>query len=116
MPRTALTVLASDGPYDADGISVTWTAADVTNKNQFTPTGREVVLARNTDGVTAYSVTITSVADDFGRTRDMTVSIPANGFRMFEITALAGWQQSDGQIYLEATNTAIQFAVIRLKR
>lgn len=91
------------------------TAADTSNKNSFPLTGREVVIAHNT-GASAYTVTITSVDDRYGRSEDISAeSIAAGDIRVYGPgLALEGWQQTDGSLYLEANNAAVKFGVLRL--
>lgn len=119
MARTTLTkktVLGSkSAPYVADAADLTMTAADVANKNQFVATGNELVVAHNT-GASAYTVTINSVADpNFGRTGDIaTYSLAAGEYAVFGPFNVAGWQQSDGYIYLEASNASVKFGVLQL--
>lgn len=114
MARTPLTPVEVNGPYDATLSTVTWTAADVANKNQFTLTGRELILIHNADGVSAHNIVLTSIADPYGRTGNVSASVAANGYRAFWIGALTGWLQSDGKFYLEADSTQIEFAILKI--
>lgn len=96
-----------------DGVSVTFTAADATNKQQVTLTGREIIIAHNT-GAGARTVTITSVADDMGRTGDITAdSIAAGGYHAYGPFPLEGWEQTDGKLYFEASHAEVEFAILR---
>ena len=118
MARTALTPLTPKGPYpgvvNAGDLAAAFTAADVANGNSFPSTGREIIIAQNTDGAAAHTVTITSIADERGRTGDITTySIPANGFAAFAVTSTAGWKQSDGNIYLAASDAQVKFLILR---
>ncbi len=119
MARTTLTKTNLPGSYPAtpltaDAADVVWTAADVANKNQFLPTGKEIILARNS-GAAPYTVTINSTADQHNRTGDITTySIGIGETAIFGIVPLDGWRQSDGFIYLEASNVAVLFAVVTL--
>ncbi len=115
MARTALTKTVAPGAYAAAGAALTMAAADVANKNSFVANGDDLIVAQNTDAVNPYTVTITSVADPYGRTKDIaTESIAAGAIHIFGPYALPGWQQADGSIYLEASNAAIKFGVIKL--
>lgn len=118
MARTTLTVQDAPGGYDADGAALTFAAGDATNGNDYVATGRELLIARNTDGATAYSVTVKSVADAAlgNRTGDLTFSIPANGFRMFGPIPTVGFLQGNGRVNIDVQNAAVQLAVIRLPR
>lgn len=114
--RTVLTKSQLSGPYHVAGDAVTWTAADVANKNSFVATGKEVLLARNSNtGSTAHTVSVTSVANRKNRTGDVNaVSIAAGATRMWSFRQLAGWVQSNGSIYLEANHNEILFAVVQV--
>lgn len=114
MPRTALTVQPAPTGYDTDGSALAWTAADVINKNEFVATGKEMILARNTHATDPYGVTITSVADAYGRTKDIVVAAIAAGVtKMFGPMPLHGWSNA-GKIELEATDASVKFAIVRL--
>jgi hypothetical protein len=117
MPRTSLTakaVVGGYGTYSADGADFTWTAADVANGNQVAATNNDLVLAYNS-GATPYTVTISSVADPFNRTGDITTySLAAGEYGVFGPFPNLGWKQSDGYLYLAASNASVRFAVIAL--
>ncbi len=114
MARAAIAAQTAPGGYDADGAILTWTVADPTNDHKTTWTGREIIMAWNTSADTAYAVIVTSVADvPAGRTGDATKSIPFGEMRMFGPFNANGWRQSDGQLYFEAANAAVKFAVLR---
>lgn len=117
MARTTLTKttpVGSYGTYSAAAAKMTMTAADVANKNQFVATGHDLVVAYNSGG-SPYTVTITSAPDEFGRSGDITTySVPAGETHIFGPFKLPGWQQTDGKIYLEASNASILFGVITL--
>ena len=114
--RTALTVVEPkkpDATIAANGADVAFTAADVSNKNSFVSTGREYIFAQNT-GASAYTVTVTSAADDLGRTKDIDAySLGAGEFMVVGPVKQRGWRQSDGKVYLEAENAAVKFLIIR---
>lgn len=114
MARTDLTPINAPGCYGVNPAALTWTAADVANKNQVTLTGREIVLAHNS-GAVAHTITITSVQDPYKRTGDVSAhQVPAGGYRVFGPVALDGWMQADGRLYLEADHAEILFAILRL--
>ena len=114
MARTTLTKTNAPGPYASTGAVLTLEAADTTNKNQFVSTGKELVIAHNTD-TGSQTVTISSVADPYGRTKDVdTYSIAADAIAIFGPFPVLGWQQSDGKIYLEASSSAVKFGVVVL--
>lgn len=115
MARQTLPKTTAPGAYSGAWADVTWTAADSTDKEQFALTGRELVLIRNTSEDTPYYVTITSVDDPTGRSRHISqVDIPFGDTVAWGPTAVDGWRQTDGNLYLEAENAAIEYAVITL--
>lgn len=114
MARQTLTKSTAPGSYATAGVAVTMTAADTVNKEQFVSTGKELVIAHNTGG-SPYTVTITSVADEYGRSGDITAySVAAGAIAAFGPFPVHGWRQSNDNIYLEANNTAVKFGVIVL--
>lgn len=118
MPRVTLTKQVPLGPYPslpvgAGTMTLTETAADITNKEQFVPSGDDLIIAHNT-GLSARTITITSVVDERKRTGDITTySIAAGGIAVFRITK-PGWMQTDGRIYIEANNAEVKWAVVQL--
>ncbi len=115
MARTALTPITAPGSYGGTWTEITWTAADASNFNSFSLTGRELLLIYNSSADTGYDVTLTSVDDRYGRSENVGPTEVAFGdYMMFGPIALEGWQQTDGSFYLTAENAAIKFAVIRL--
>jgi len=115
MARTALTKTTAPGAYPTDGVVVSFDAADAVNLNKFPMTGRELVIAYNSD-VASHNVTITSVADEKGRTGDITSdAIAAGAYHVYgPFTNKAGWAQSDGSLSLEADDATVKFAVVQL--
>ena len=116
MARVAIAAQALPTDTNYAGASLTWaednTAAS--GGNSTPSTGKELLLVRNTSGSTAYTVTVTSVADSLGRTRDMSLSVAADAYAMFGPFRQTGWKQTDGNIYFASTNNDIEFAVLRL--
>jgi hypothetical protein len=90
------------------------TAADVGNNNAFTLSGKEVLIVSNSGG-SPYTLTIHSTPDAEGRTGDVTsYSIAANAVVAFNFRGgVQGWQQSDGNCYIDGSNAALLFAVLR---
>lgn len=114
MTRTTLTKTAAPGEADYSGLALTKTAADTSNQNQFAASGNDLIIAHNT-GASTYTVTITSSADALGRTQDVdAVDIEADEILIFGPLKLTGWVQSDGYIYLESNNAAVEFGIIAL--
>lgn len=115
MPRTNLNKTAAPAsPYSGGGVALTMVAADAVNKNQFAASGNDLVIAHNA-GASPATVTIKSVADPFGRVGDINAeSIAAGAIRIYNLRGLVGWQQSDGNIYLEASSSDVKFGVLVL--
>jgi hypothetical protein len=119
MARTTLTKTTPPGafptlPPAADSLDVVFTAADVANKNQFKLETGDIVLAWNTHATTTYTVTLTSIADDKNRQGDVTAySLAAGDVMVFGPLQQKGWRQTDGNMYLEASNAAVKFAILR---
>lgn len=116
MARTALTVQQLTGPFPAALLldEYTYTAADVGNGNSFPFTGNEIIIVRNIDGATSRNVTLTSVANAFGRTGNIVHSLSLTSFAIFQATDLTGWLQTDGMFYLSGDNVNLEFAIVRL--
>lgn len=114
MPRQTITAVAVTSKYPADKVTIAEVAADASNFEKMILTGREILIAHNTNaGSTARTVTITSVADAEGRTGDITAtSIAAGAFAMFGPFALDGWKQSDGYLYFQASHAEIKYMAI----
>lgn len=114
MPRTLLTKSVATGSNTAAGIPLTMAAADVGNLNAFQAAGTDLIVAQNTGGST-YTVTVTSAPDPWGRTRDIAAeNIAAGELRVFGPFAQSGWMQTDGRVYLQASNAAVKFGIVQL--
>lgn len=114
MPRQTLAKTAAPGPFPTAGVAVTMTAADIANFEQFTWTGRELIIIQNSHATTAYTWTLTSVSY-LGRTGNITTeSLAAGEIRVIGPLSDLGWRQTDGYIYLQASNVAIKFGVITI--
>ena len=116
MARVTINPVEVKGPYDgtiaANGADLTFTAANVADKQQTPINGKITVLVQNSDAATPYTVTFTSIADRRGRTGDIsTYSLGAGEIAAFEFEP-EGWKQADGMLYYEASNAAIKFAVL----
>jgi hypothetical protein len=114
MPRTAIAVTNVPTPYDVDGETVTLTNADTVNHHDFDATRAELLLVLNTDAAVARTVTIKAVADRFGRAVDSLFAVPALGYRVFNLRALEGWQQTTGKIHVDVDHANLRLAVLRI--
>ena len=116
MARTTLTKTTKPGSYSGTGVKVTMTGGDTTDQNQFKSTGSDLVVAHNTDS-SAHTVTINSTDDRFGRKEDIDAySIPAGEIHVFGPFETHGWQQPDGNIYLEADSATVELGIINVER
>lgn len=118
MARTTLTAKTALGgktnAYTANAADLTMTGADVANMNDVVASGKDLIIAHNT-GASPYTVTITSIADPFGRTGDITTySMDAGEYAIFGPFGSDGWLQADGRLYFQASNVAVKFGIVRL--
>lgn len=99
----------------ANSADLAMAAANVSDKNQFACSGNDLVFAHNT-GASPVTITINSVADpQLGRTGDIAAfSLGAGEYGIFGPFSRAGWQQSDGYVYLEASAADVKFGVVQL--
>ena len=112
--RQTLTKTTAPDKYASAGALCTFTEADTSNKEQFVSTGNELIMAWNTGG-SERNVTITSVADEYGRTGNIAQAVAANSIYTFGPFPKHGWTQAGtNYIYLEADHTDVDFAVIKL--
>ena len=113
---TALTVQVLSGPFPSDFLmqGLTFAAADggANDGDQFVFTGREIIIAYNS-GASGRLVTLESIADPQKRVGNVTVTVAAGAWAIFQATDLTGWLQSDGMFYLNAAHLELQFAIVR---
>lgn len=119
MPRTVLTPVTVKGPYPvlpvtALSLDITYVAGDNVNGNEFTGTGREVLLVRNTAGG-AGTFTLISAANEFRRLGNVTTySVGAGLVSAFYFGNLSGWDQGAGKIHIDVSASTMTLVVIRL--
>lgn len=119
MGRATVTRTSPLGPFPtlqpaANALDLAYTAADITNLNQILLDGPGYVIAQNT-GASDYTVTLTSAPDEKGRFGDITTyTISADDVMVFKIDQTKGWLQTDGYLYLQASNAAVRLGFIRL--
>lgn len=114
MAKTTLTKSTALGTNNYAGVTLTMTAADSSNGNQFVASGKDLLVIHNTGG-SDYTFTVTSAADERGRTKDITTeTITAGTYKIVGPLELMGWRQSDGYVYVSASNAAVKFGVITL--
>jgi hypothetical protein len=119
--QTALPIITPLGPYisgqpTANSLNFAFTACDASNGNSFAITGTEILLVENTDTMAAHTFTVSSVADQQGRTQDITAySVPESDFAAFSFRqGVTGWRQvSDSTVHMTCSANTITFAVVR---
>jgi len=116
MSRTALTPvqLKQDNYAVQPGDLAISFASDAVNGNLFGCTGKEILIVQNTDAGAAHTFTVTSVADALGRTGDINdYSIAASSFAAIQLSQIAGWKETDGNIYVSVSDSHVTFCVLR---
>lgn len=106
---------STNGSISANAADLTFTACDTSGGNSCAHTGREMILCKNTNGAsTSYVVTVSSVADELGRTGDQTYTVGAGKTAVLGPYPVRGWRQSTGKLLFSSTNTELQFCVITI--
>jgi hypothetical protein len=120
MARTAIAAQIPKGPFiqgqpAAGALDLVETAGDVANGNSFVASGMDFLVVHNTD-VGAQTFSISSMPDAFGRSQDVTnYSMAAGKISVFNLRDTRGWIQADGNIYINAGNANIKFAVLKIQ-
>ncbi len=115
MSRALITPTVAPGPYAAAGIALNLQASDAGNHNYAPSTGRDLIVAYNTEVSTVRHVTINAAPDTFGRSVDIaTEAIAAGAVRVWGPFPALGWKQADGSLYFTSDNASVKFAVIQL--
>ena len=113
MARQQLTKITTPGGYKYEGANINYTA-QIADGSMFRATGNELVLVKNPD-TSDHTVTVQSVATRYNRTKDISsYNVPAGETHVFGVFPLHGWQQSDGNIYIDG-ETALEIAVLNIK-
>lgn len=106
-------------PFDAvtaGTLHFTWTAGN-TGGDTVSLTGREIILMWNS-GATPRTATITSQADEKGRTGDITAyALAAGEFACFTggLTNSVGWRNpTTGLITITPSHAEVKYAVLKL--
>jgi hypothetical protein len=96
----------------AGALTVPATAPTDTAGFEFTSTGREIVILQNS-GASAYTFTLVSSADPYGRTGDvLNYSLAAGEFAIFA-PQYAGYASGAGKITITVSNIAIKILIGR---
>lgn len=117
MARQVQPVINPVGPYPvlppaANSLDFVFTACDAVNFDEFSFTGRELLIV--TSGG-SHTFTLESVADGQNRLGDITTYAMTIGeYACFWFGNKPGWEQSGGKVYLKGSNAAVSFAVIRI--
>jgi hypothetical protein len=78
------------------------TSSDETNGNYFVNTsGKIMLLAFNTNAGATRAFTVKSVADSYGRTGDLIITVPISGRYIAGPFAAAAFNQSDGTVNID---------------
>lgn len=117
MARAQQPIINPKGPFpgvvSALGLDFVFTVCDSVNFDQFTFTGRELILVQNPTGG-ALTVTLESVADNSNRLADITAYTVGVGlFSCFWAGSLIGWNNA-GQFFLRGSASTLKFAIIRI--
>jgi len=110
-------LIQNNATVTAGQLAITFAACDNTNGNSFTATGREILIAQNTDA-SPHTFTVTPVADPYGGTNTTltTYSLAATGstgsYSAVQMKYLIGWA-SAGVVNLTCTSNLIKFAVLQ---
>lgn len=116
---TALTtqvLVQNSATVTAGALAITFTACDATNGNSFISTGREILIAQNTDSAT-HTFTVTPVADPYGGTNTTltTYTLAATGstgsYSAVQMKSQIGWI-SGGVINMTCSSNLIKYAVL----
>ncbi len=105
----------------AGDLDVAWASlSDVTDAT-FVSTGRELVLIRYPTATvlaagTMGSVTIESQYDEYQRKADIIYSVTIDGTYAFWMGNKTGWADSDGVATISASTSALQAAVLTIRR
>lgn len=114
IPELDVTDVPED--YATSAASLDLQAADPVNGNLFAITGDEILIAQNTDA-SPHSVTISSVADEEGRTGDITKSVAAGDIVIFQRIPTNGFRvANDGTCRVTAADATVKLAVLRLQK
>lgn len=120
MARTAITTAAiltlanQQIDVSAGAADIPMEAGDDINGNETTCTGKELVIVHNTD-VGAQTVTINAAPDEFGRTGAITdYSVGVDEYAVFGPFPTTGWRQTDGKLYINVADAAVELGILRL--
>lgn len=97
-----------------DARDLAFVDSDEVNGMEFTPSGKDMVLAFN-DEVGAQTITFDAAADDAGRDGSIaTYSIGAGETAWFGSFNTGVWRQIDGKVHVDMSDAGVQIIVFRL--
>ena len=120
-----ITAIVPEGPYPglvaAGDLDVSWASLSSVTDATFVSTGRELVLIRYpTDATlpagTTASVTLESQYDEYQRKADIIYTVTVEGTYAFWMGNKTGWADSDGVATISASNSALEAAVLTIRR
>lgn len=116
--RESIEVTTAPGQYPTDGTAVTWTTGTNIPLNGLSVTmtgvGKEFIVIHNWSGGSA-NVSISSVADKYGRTGDIANdAIADETAHVYGPFGLDGWKQTDGKLYIGCDSNSVSVTCIRL--
>jgi hypothetical protein len=109
--RTTIARQRLPGGYSGQSLNAIMTACDASNGNASPLQGGEFLLVRNS-GASARVFSITSVADPFGRSGDISETIQAGETRLYGPFLISGWRQNDGSIYYSGAHAELLVAFV----
>ena len=115
-----VTVPINTVPPNGTGLNnLTFVAADATSDHEFDNDGATLLVVKNT-GVGVGTVTVVSVTDPYGRTKDTTLTIPAltgsdPGLAVAGPFLPAIWNQAGAKVFVDLTTaTGLSLAAVRM--
>jgi hypothetical protein len=105
---TPIVLLDNHNIITAGQLTVTLTACDAANGNQYVYSGRDILLLQNTDA-SPHPITVNTIADPFGGTNSSLTaySLPANSISAIQMKYSQGWLQTGGVIQIASGCSAL---------
>ncbi len=113
MARSTLVKTTAPGAFAAAGVAVTMNAIVAADGAQFVSTGKELVIAYNSDAANPYTATLTTADDPYGRGESATVTLIAQEVAIIGPVPVEGWRQAGSSyVYVDVSNAAVKIGVI----
>jgi len=120
MARVELTPTSILGPHpsspSAGQFDVTFSSVDEVSGNEFALTGKEIIVFHNTNTTAVAGITLTSVADPYNRTGDLTATLGSGEYAAFYAGDIKGWRQSTGAFYFTGSISGLKAGILRISR